>query len=82
MATYPRTMKVRTFHGDGTKVLLSYNTPVAAYTRAAGYMRCAEKYSRTTTRHINRWLLDEGAETCKVVAQKHIEALHYSTGNH
>ena len=40
---------------DGTSVLFSYSTPVAALTDN-GYYRTSTKYSSTTTRHINKWL--------------------------
>ncbi len=41
--------------GDWT-VLVSYETPVAAYTPKQGYFRTSEFHSRTTSKHINRWL--------------------------
>ena len=41
---------------DGTRVLVSYNTPVAAYIVGRGYVRTSEHYSKTTTAHINKWL--------------------------
>ena len=40
---------------DGTSVLFSYSTPVAAVTDN-GYYRTSTKYGSTTTRHINKWL--------------------------
>ena len=40
---------------DGTSVLFSYSTPVAALTDS-GYYRTSTKYGPTTTRHINKWL--------------------------
>ena len=40
---------------DGTSVLFSYSTPVAALTDN-GYYRTSKKWSVTTTRHINKWL--------------------------
>lgn len=41
--------------GDLT-VFFSYSTPVAAYVPALGWVRTAEKFSVTTSRHINQWL--------------------------
>lgn len=41
---------------DGTVVLVSYETPVAAFIPAQGYFYTSTKYSRTTTKHINSWL--------------------------
>ena len=40
---------------DGTSVLFSYRTPVAALTEN-GYTRTSKKWSVTTSRHINKWL--------------------------
>jgi len=44
-------------------VLFSYQTPVAAYVSGRGYIRTAEKFSKTTTKHINKWLDGCNAET-------------------
>jgi hypothetical protein len=42
---------------NGIKVLFSYNTPVAAYSIAAGqYYKTNKKWSVTTSKHINKWL--------------------------
>ncbi len=40
---------------DGTVVLFSYETPVAAEYEG-GIYRTTYKWSQTTTRHINKWL--------------------------
>lgn len=40
---------------DGTRVLFSYQTPVAAVQDSLFY-RTQEKWSVTTNRHINKWL--------------------------
>ena len=40
---------------DGTQVLISYETPVAAY-RAGETYRTSKKWSATTSKHINKWL--------------------------
>jgi hypothetical protein len=38
-------------------VLFSYQTPVASYDKHTyDYSRTAKKWSKTTTRHINKWL--------------------------
>ena len=37
-------------------ILFSYETPVAAYVSGRGYIRTAEKFSKTTSKHINQWL--------------------------
>ena len=41
---------------DGTQVLFSYRTPVAARLPDYEYVRTTTKWSTTTSRHINKWL--------------------------
>ena len=42
---------------DGTVILFSYKTPVAAFVPYGyGYIRTNHKWSSTTTKHINKWL--------------------------
>ena len=42
---------------DGTQVLFSYRTPVAAYLPDKGiHVKTTTKWSQTTSRHINKWL--------------------------
>ncbi len=43
-------------YNDGTQVFFSYQTPVAAYLPERGYVRTAKFWSKTTSRHINKWL--------------------------
>ena len=44
---------------DGTEIFFSYSTPVAGYSKALhGYFRTNKWYSSTTTRHINKYLVD------------------------
>ena len=38
------------------EVLFSYETPVAGYNERIGWFRTEEKFSNTTTKHINRYL--------------------------
>jgi hypothetical protein len=40
----------------GAVVFFSYQTPVAAQLAQGGFVRTAEHYSVTTSRHINQWL--------------------------
>ena len=40
--------------GD-VEVLFSYETPVAAYLPERGYLKTSKWWSKTTTRHINKW---------------------------
>lgn len=41
---------------DGTVILFSYETPVAAFVPGQGYCRTSEHFSRTTSKHIAQWL--------------------------
>lgn len=41
---------------SGTRILFSYDTPVAAYVPGKGYFRTDTYYSATTSRHITAWL--------------------------
>ena len=56
---------------DGTVILFSYETPVAARTDT-GFVRTAEKFSVTTSKHITQWLDGRNALT---VPQRDITAL-------
>lgn len=38
---------------DGREVLMSYGVPVAAFVPGRGYIRTAEKFSVTTSKHAN-----------------------------
>lgn len=42
--------------GEGTVVLFSYQTPVAAMLPSGRYVRTNAWYSSTTSRHLNKWL--------------------------
>lgn len=57
------------------RILFSYSTPVAAWTRTSGYLRTCTKHSNTTQRHITAWLAHEGASFVNVVPQDMIDAL-------
>lgn len=51
--------------GNGTKVLFSYRTPVAARVLIESgmeYYATEYKWSNTTTRHINSWMPKEDRE--------------------
>ena len=41
---------------DGTEILFSYGTPVAALVPGKGWIRSAFKHSVTTSKHVNAWL--------------------------
>lgn len=62
-----------TLQNDNATVLVSYTTPVAAFVQGRGFLRCAERYSVTTSRQINKWLL--GINEVAVVPQAEIAAL-------
>ncbi len=47
--------------GDKTTILFSYKTPVAANISGKFY-KTEQKWSRTTSKHISRWLGDVAAE--------------------
>ena len=57
---------------NGTVVLVSYETPVAAYIPGRGYVRTENYYSQTTSKHINRWL---GGKVAERVPHWEIDAL-------
>jgi len=41
---------------NGTQVLFSYRTPVAAHVPGQGFFRTNHNWSKTTSKHINKWL--------------------------
>ena len=60
-------MKLRPIGSNQTEVeigkytiLFSYQTPVAYHKVGSGYFYTGHKYSPTTSRHVNKWLLDRG----------------------
>lgn len=40
---------------DGREVLVSYQTPVAAYIPGRGYVRSDKYWSRTTSKHVSQY---------------------------
>jgi hypothetical protein len=60
---------------DGTEVLFSYETPVAALVPGKGWIRTAFKHSATTTRHTNAWLAKHCGGTVQVVPQWDLDQL-------
>jgi len=65
---------------NGTEILFSYSTPVAGNNNLSGFFVTEENYSRTTTRHINRYLsqydLGEGAA---IISQAAIDQMVVTT---
>ena len=57
---------------DGTIIFVSYETPVAAFIAGHRWVRSETKYSKTTSKHVNKWLAGLNAET---VPQAQIDAL-------
>ena len=60
---------------DGTCVLFSYNTPVAALVPGKGWIRTAFRHSATTTKHINAWLRTNCGSTVREVPQWDLDQL-------
>ena len=65
---------------NGTEILFSYSTPVAGNNNLSGFFVTEENYSRTTTKHINRYLsqydLGKGA---KKISQATIDRMVTTT---
>ncbi len=60
---------------DGTEVLFSYSTPVAALVPGKGWIRTATKWSVTTSKHINAWLRKNCGGEVAVVPQWDLDQL-------
>ena len=61
---------------DGTDILISYVTPVAARIPGKGWVRTSHKWSSTTTKHINKWLIKNmGDANVPAVDQWDLDAL-------
>ena len=61
---------------DGTEILISYVTPVAARIPGRGWVRTSHKWSSTTTKHINKWLIkNRGDANVPAVDQWDLDAL-------
>jgi len=60
---------------DGTEILFSYGTPVAALVPGKGWIRTAFKHSATTTKHVNAWLRANCGGTVQDVPQWDLDQL-------
>jgi len=62
---------------DGTTVLFSYQTPVAGFIPGVGFIKTEEFFSRTTSKHITKWINKNGSpeSTVTEVSQEMIEEL-------
>ena len=54
-------------YNNGSEVFFSYDTPVAARLQDYEYLRTEDFYSKTTSRHINKYL--DGVNAKKVTQQ-------------
>ena len=54
-------------YNNGSEVFFSYDTPVAARLKDYEYLRTQDFYSKTTSRHINKYL--DGVNAKKVTQQ-------------
>ena len=60
---------------DGTEILFSYGTPVAALVPGKGWIRSAQKWSATTSKHVNAWLRTNCGGTVQDVPQWELDQL-------
>lgn len=60
---------------DGTEILFSYGTPVAALVPGKGWIRTAQKWSVTTSKHVNAWLRANCGGTVQDVPQWELDQL-------
>jgi hypothetical protein len=60
---------------DGTEILFSYSTPVAALVPGKGWIRTEVKHSTTTTKHTNAWLRKHCGGTVQTVPQWDLDQL-------
>lgn len=54
-------------------ILISYETPVALHIEGVGYIVTNKKWSRTTSKHINRFL--SGSKPHKIEPQEYFDVL-------
>lgn len=57
------------------QLFFSYQTLVAAWSEASGYLRTSTRHSQTTDTHINRWLGQCHAENVTYVPQNQLDLL-------
>ena len=60
---------------DGTEILFSYGTPVAALVPGKGWIRTAFKHSATTSKHTNAWLRKNCGGAVQTVPQWDLDQL-------
>ena len=59
---------------NGAEILFSYETPVAGHDETGIAFRTTEKYSATTTKHINKYLRDSPASVLEY-SEEHIRSM-------
>lgn len=65
---------------DGTRILFSYETPVAAFIPNEGYRQTREHISRTSLKHAQKWI---GREPVLLVSQEEIaQFINSQMGKH
>lgn len=66
---------------NNVRILFSYQTPVAAYIPQRGFIKTSHRFSVTTSKHVSRWLTDNGVfETAEPVHQSELERLANNGG--
>ena len=66
---------------NGNRIFFSYQTPVAAHIAGRGWIKTSHRYSVTTSRHVNRWLSENGAfELAEQVHQSELNRLAENGG--
>ena len=58
-----------------TIILVSYETPVAAWIEGRGYLRTTKYHSTTTSRHIGEWLQEMDAKEVTPVEQEELDKM-------
>ena len=59
-------------NSNAMHIFFSYDTPVAAFQRGSGYYVTYKKFSRTTSKHINKWV---GPNPYKHIDQEKLESI-------
>ena len=60
---------------NGAEILFSYSTPVAGHDETGIAFRTTEKYSVTTTKHINKYLRDSHSHIVEEYSEEHIRSM-------
>ena len=60
---------------DDARILFSYRTPVAAFIHGTGYVKTEKYWSTMTSRHINKWMGKDIADTCDTVSETFLRGL-------